>query len=1137
MNKQIKISDINFINPESDTVYSDNIIKNLLGAYYFISKDENFYLSPSNANNLQPNQLKTKSLVREVFKNKYAQYGYRDIVSISETVNEIDKYSNQEFLKVVFDLEGWNDILPPEIITLEKKLEDKINNILGQSYFYQISPNTNETLEEDQLFYGYGKYYYDYSLSMSTPILIPKDISQKDIDNSVMSVALAKIEPQYNYFDSDFESVSNNIGDVTQLYNYYSLHYYLLDLFKGKQWTNNGKKYQDVTLKNNFLNVNLLPLLTKYKDFNINYLSSISKNQDLIKKINDYKLKNNQSLSKKKIAVTPDSLIDINNLNILKDVQPFGINISFQPQPKKVLSSLLQKTTSIYDLQKLALNHNENENKEFLSGRTYSAELTYAQQSLVNIEPKEIPIISLNDWIKNITPIDEQIDADSSIIFTNGEFDKDSVFLQKIKKVLLQKKIDQLIKDNRRSFIDIAFNKKSAYNEVILYEIRKFDVSKNQYIQSIILPNTEELDFYKYFDTQIKYNADYSYDVRAWTLIIGNKYKYFDRIENAPQLKVFDDLKNNAGDVEGDPTYFRWLRVIHYLTKLNYSKGQTIFDFIKNNSLNKGLDQFIEIFETNAPVSANGAIFTPIDLENTPAINFSKILFDSYNSDLVNASYKNILSFTEYAVDGDKKLENYNSIANNIIETIINDFSSLFANLIVYSSIPAGDFSSQSFYNPNIKRKTTLAWASSKPPPASGIKSQFIKPLPVILKQEEFTNFSTKIVNPRDFILDILLSFSGLSFFQLDEINTIKKYNVQNIDEAIAELTNYIKQKCVIDTEKFFKGFNFSFIQPSLKDFPNYGLSPEPAFADWYPRFNAEYQTKGFTGRLDFGVINEVDIILAGLPYVNQSSAKVVSSPPPPPDVYPIPFKNVKNKIKFFVNDSFFTYRDYPIKIYEQEKAEYDKLLEIEKQNGRDDGKITFIGDEPSAAFLVHKLETYPETYEDFSTGEKFVIENQGGFTDSIEPNKKYYYVFRSYDRHFMTSNPSEVYEVEIVENSGAIYPIIKIVQMKKDDSRTKTKSFKNQVKINVNPDHILENATNIEETIKSAINLNLNKFGSLTPSIFGRNFKIRITSKRSKKKLDINLSFNKTLDISVIQDLLEQKKKQAQQKTKKTKI
>jgi len=539
----------------------------------------------------------------------------------------------------------------------------------------------------------------------------------------------------------------------------------------------------------------------------------------------------------------------------------------------------------------------------------------------------------------------------------------------------------------------------------------------------------------------------------------------------------------------------------------------------------------------------------------------------------------------------------YLRASKELIEKVIDTFSDLFAELIVQSNLSRfkkiktkipkkNDVGKQVgfvekteiLFDIDKKIKTTTAYTTFY----NISDFEIIKPA-LTLGADNFDLAKIKTIEhtPSFFAIRVLKELSEKSFFIATERTPVDSYSlfeklqqlayqvtdpaftdspldfIINKNEEIREkIKNSIKEFCLVDQEKFFEGFNYEFIEVDLLsifnkfinynyDLPVFELSFSPqgnpfdnlGIFDWLPRFNLS-GNKPYPARLDFGVENNVDIILAGLPYVNQVSTKVVSSPPPPPDVYPIPFKNVKDKIKFFINDSYFTYRDYPIKIYELEQAQHDKLLEMEKLSGKEDGKITFIGDEPSAGYLVHRLETYPETYEQFSTGKQFIIENKGGFMDTIESNKKYYYVFRSVDKHFMTSNPSAVYEIEIVENSGAVYPIIKIIDIYKKDSRVKIKSFKNEIKISPNADHILEKLIISEsEAINSAIFLNLGKFGSLTPSIFNRNFKIRITSKRSKKKLDINLTFDRSLDEANIKDLIEEKKKKIQQKTKKTKI
>ena len=48
-------------------------------------------------------------------------------------------------------------------------------------------------------------------------------------------------------------------------------------------------------------------------------------------------------------------------------------------------------------------------------------------------------------------------------------------------------------------------------------------------------------------------------------------------------------------------------------------------------------------------------------------------------------------------------------------------------------------------------------------------------------------------------------------------------------------------------------------------------------------------------------------------------------------------------------------------------------------------------------------------------------------YVDDIQPNTKYYYMFRSVDIHSHYSYPSEIYEVEMIEDAGAVYPRVRL--------------------------------------------------------------------------------------------------------------
>ena len=123
--------------------------------------------------------------------------------------------------------------------------------------------------------------------------------------------------------------------------------------------------------------------------------------------------------------------------------------------------------------------------------------------------------------------------------------------------------------------------------------------------------------------------------------------------------------------------------------------------------------------------------------------------------------------------------------------------------------------------------------------------------------------------------------------------------------------------------------------------------------------------------------------------------------------------------------------------------------------------------------------------------------------------------MFRSIDVHDNPSNPSPVYQVEMVENSGVVYPLVSIYQFPSPSLGLKAKSFRKHLKIDAQS---LQGLVNLEKSLLEDSDTAyhpLNQkviLGTKEKGIFTtdgtKKFKFRIRSKHTGKILDLNIAF-----------------------------
>jgi hypothetical protein len=275
-------------------------------------------------------------------------------------------------------------------------------------------------------------------------------------------------------------------------------------------------------------------------------------------------------------------------------------------------------------------------------------------------------------------------------------------------------------------------------------------------------------------------------------------------------------------------------------------------------------------------------------------------------------------------------------------------------------------------------------------------------------------------------------------------------------------------------------------------------------------------------------------IKLVELPYVEKSII-MLDKPPIWPDVNIVPYRGVKNKLLFWLNGNIGNYRVQPIVL---EPSDLDSIDAIrEAQDLRSSDPIEYKGDDASHIFQIFRITKFPRSYEDFAESkiaeirtDKFEnpckFASAADFVDTMQPNKKYYYTFRAIDNHGHISNPSPIYETEIVYDAGSPFLQMQTIDFNlvKNPPQTPTINMKRYIRIR--PSWLQSNvnlmASGLLEPTGEKKNINLKTdmpnppvdetgwvhLGIADEQVWGKKFKIRITSSKTGRKVDLNLIF-----------------------------
>ena len=365
---------------------------------------------------------------------------------------------------------------------------------------------------------------------------------------------------------------------------------------------------------------------------------------------------------------------------------------------------------------------------------------------------------------------------------------------------------------------------------------------------------------------------------------------------------------------------------------------------------------------------------------------------------------------------------------------------------------------------------------------------KFIGPIDSIVTSEPIQSFH-------------FMNYKDLTDFHLDQLEQDQQQSLKFVDTQVKYGQDY---SYAVTVYQAIVGSQYKYDTQSLV----YNLESNPYSAE----INVETET----------VIRVIEMPLYA------AAGRVLDIPPLPPQVDFKPIQGSADKARISLDMSAGAYDLEPIALNVTEQNAFDQMA---TNQYRSDGLLTFGSDTAPAEFEIYRLATPPLKYQDFdgsrltsvptlSSDRKTKRQASSATYIAGQPiNQKFYYMFRSLDHHGGLSNPSPVFEVEMYGDSGVTFPIVKEYQFGQISPKTDSKGARKIIQVlpRFTQAYLNEEASGLVDPMtgerKAALNNNNIHLGVEDEPLFGsttspRKFKLRITSKTTGKKVDLNVSF-----------------------------
>jgi hypothetical protein len=367
-----------------------------------------------------------------------------------------------------------------------------------------------------------------------------------------------------------------------------------------------------------------------------------------------------------------------------------------------------------------------------------------------------------------------------------------------------------------------------------------------------------------------------------------------------------------------------------------------------------------------------------------------------------------------------------------------------------------------------------------------------------------------------------------------------KKEHIQSIflpSLHSSEDISYLDTQVFYGQEYIYEIFTHSLVVGAVYKITREAIAEEPGqdAANFNVEFNAKSEVTTNIAPIQLPAVTDIPMatkaVIVRAPYYNNDSilgevdevpeeketTTVLDMPPMPPDVSFYPYKDKSNKILVLLNVNYGERAMTPVKIFAEDE---EKIAAARDTQKKPSGPIIYKTDDAKGAYRIYRTQRKPANWDDFSDAQSHTVDSttNTGYNDFIEMNTDYYYFARFTDVHGNISNPTAIFFIRIVKEGGfPPYLVTHTYDFSESQKIQTDRSFKKYIKIGL--------ADGTRELINAAGGIQQVDLGYKKPGAADqlKKYKIRLTSKKTGKKIDINVDFAKTINTNYLDKVKEE--------------